>query len=47
MSDQRTERVGIVVYPETKEEWKQAAENDPDADTLSQFVRVAVSQYTY
>ena len=49
MSDrgQRSERVGIVVYPNTKEKWEQAAEDDPDADSLSQFVRVAVNRYLH
>lgn len=45
--DQRSEMVGIAVYPETKEEWQQAAEDDLDADTLSQFIRVAVNRYIY
>lgn len=49
MSDrgQRSERVGIVVYPNTKEKWEQSAEDDPDADSLSKFVRVAVNRYLH
>ena len=33
--DQRSEMVGIAVYPDTKEEWKQAVEDDPNADSLT------------
>lgn len=47
MSDQtrRTAVVTLAVYPATKEEWEAAAENDPNADSLSQLVRVAVNRY--
>lgn len=49
MTDQnrRDEMIGIKVYPDTKEEWEQAVEDDPDADTLSQLIRVAVSRHIY
>jgi hypothetical protein len=45
--DCRDEMIGIKVYPDTKEEWEQAVKDDPDADTLSQLVRVAVSRHIH
>jgi hypothetical protein len=45
--NQRSEMIGLAVYPDIKEEWKQAVEDDPDADSLSQLIRVAVSRHIY
>jgi hypothetical protein len=45
--DCRDEMIGIKVYLDTKEEWEQTVEDDPDADTLSQLIRVAVSRHVY
>lgn len=39
--------VTLAVYPDTKEKWKKAVNEDPDADSLSQLIRVAVSRYLH
>jgi len=45
--DRRNAVVSLAVYPGTKNEWEQAVEDDLNADTLSQLIRVAVSQYLH
>jgi hypothetical protein len=47
MSDEnrRDAVISLAVYPDTKDEWESAAEKDPNADSLSQLVRVAVNRY--
>lgn len=45
--DRRNEIVTFAVYPDTKDEWESAAQDDPDADSLSQLVRVAVNRYLH
>ena len=45
--DRRNEIVTLAVYPDTKDEWESAAQDDPDADSLSQLVRVAVNRYLH
>lgn len=49
MSDEnrRDAVVSLAVYPDTKEKWENASEEDPNADSLSQLVRVAVQRYLY
>jgi hypothetical protein len=44
---QRDSRVSLAVYENTKDEWEQAVVEDPNADSLSQLIRVAVSQYLH
>lgn len=43
--DRRNAVVSLAVYPETKEAWESAATDDPNADSLSQLIRVAVNRY--
>lgn len=47
MSDQnrRSERIQLAVYPDTKEEWARAIKKDPNVDSISQLVRLAVNLY--
>lgn len=45
--DRRNEIVTLAVYPDTKDQWESAAQDDPDADSLSQLVRVAVNRYLH
>lgn len=37
--------ITVAVYPETKAEWEEAVEDDLNTDSLSQLIRLAVSQY--
>jgi hypothetical protein len=39
--------VSLAVYPDTKDEWEEAAKDDPNADSLSQLIRVAVNRYLH
>jgi len=43
--NRRSERIQLAVYPDTKEEWEQAIERDPNVDSISQLVRLAVNLY--
>jgi predicted transcriptional regulator len=45
--DRRNEIVTLAVYPDIKNQWESAAQDDPDADSLSQLVRVAVNRYLH
>jgi len=42
--ERRNAVVSLAVYPDTKDEWEDAVQEDPNTDPLSQLVRVAVSQ---
>lgn len=43
----RTATVSLAVYPATKDEWEKTADADPNADSLSQLIRVAVNRYRH
>lgn len=43
----RDEVVTLAVYPSTKEEWERSVRDDPNADNLSQLVRVAVNRHLH
>ena len=43
--DRRNEIVTLAVYPDIKDQWESAVQDDPDADSLSQLVRVAVNRH--
>lgn len=45
--DQRSEVVGTAMYPDPKEEWKQAVEDNPNSDSRSQPIRGAVSRHIH
>lgn len=49
MSDEnrRNAVISLAVYPDTKDEWEAAADEDPNADSLSQLIRVAVNRYLH
>ena len=38
-------RISLVLHEDTREEWKAAAEEDPHADSMAQYIRTAVNRY--
>lgn len=38
-------RISIAVHEETRDDWKDAAEDDPQTDSMAQLIRIAVAQY--